>query len=217
MPNSARASRFGPRRPVPRTRAPRRARTSKRDAREDALAAEPATRRATSPGSAGGCGRRSRRAPARPSPGRRLAALVSAVGRVEMWRPSRSTVDAVGDREHLVKAMADEQDRDAGAGELLDLREQSRDLVRRQGGRRLVHDQHADVLRHRLGDLDRLLLRRPSDCSPERAESRSTSSARGSPRASRCSRRQRTTRPRSRWPMKMFSATVRSGKINGSW
>ena len=29
--------------------------------------------------------------------------------------------------------------------------------------------------------------------------------------------RQRTTTPRSRWPMKMFSATLRSGKIVGSW
>ena len=30
-------------------------------------------------------------------------------------------------------------------------------------------------------------------------------------------RRQRTTAPRSWWLMKMFSATLRSGKIAGSW
>ena len=42
--------------------------------------------------------------------------------------------------------------------ELLDLTEQPLHLVGGQRRGRLVHDQHAHVLRHRLGDLDRLLL-----------------------------------------------------------
>ena len=64
---------------------------------------------------------------------------------------------AVCDLEDLFEAMADEEDRDAAPGELTDLGEQALHLVRGQRGRRLVHDQDADVQRDRLRDLDRLL------------------------------------------------------------
>jgi hypothetical protein len=54
---------------------------------------------------------------------------------------------------------------------------------------------------------------RPRAGSP--TSSRTSSRARTS-RASRSMRRRSTILPRSRWPMKMFSATDRSGKIIGS-
>src|SRR5919107_2222495 len=53
--------------------------------------------------------------------------------------------------------MTDEQNGDAGSGESPDLLEELGGLVCRERGRRLVHDQHADVERERLGDLHRLL------------------------------------------------------------
>ena len=47
--------------------------------------------------------------------------------------------------------------------------------------------------------------------------SRRTSSVARIDSASRYISRQWTIGPRCRWPMKMFSATLRSGKIAGSW
>ena len=63
----------------------------------------------------------------------------------------------VGDLEHLFDAVADEEDRDALVAQVADQLEELGDLVRRERGGRLVHDEHADVERDRLGDLDRLL------------------------------------------------------------
>ena len=65
--------------------------------------------------------------------------------------------DAVGDLEHLVEAVADEQHGHALVPQLAHLPEQALDLVGRQRGRGLVHDQHPDVERDGLGDLDGLL------------------------------------------------------------
>ena len=65
--------------------------------------------------------------------------------------------DSVGDAEHLVEPVADEQHGDATAAQPVHLVEQSVDLMGRQRGGRLVHDQHPGVERDRLGDLHRLL------------------------------------------------------------
>ena len=67
--------------------------------------------------------------------------------------------DPVRDGEHLLQAVADEQDGDALVPQLADLPEQALDLVGRQRSRGLVHDQHPDVERDGLGDFDRLLSR----------------------------------------------------------
>ena len=53
--------------------------------------------------------------------------------------------------------MADEEDRHALVAEVFDQLEELHDLVRGQRRRRLVHDEHANIQRNRLGDLDRLL------------------------------------------------------------
>ena len=65
--------------------------------------------------------------------------------------------DPIAELEHLVQAMADEEDGDTVGGQTPHLTEEALDLVRRQRRRRLVHDQHAHVAGHRLGDLDGLL------------------------------------------------------------
>ena len=83
--------------------------------------------------------------------------VASPRGRVEISRPSRNTVTLVGDLEDFLHAVADEEDGDALVAQVADQLEQLRDLVGRQRGGRLVHDQDADIERDRLGDLDRLL------------------------------------------------------------
>ena len=65
--------------------------------------------------------------------------------------------DPVTELEHLVDAVTDEQHGDARFRQTANLPEQALHLVRRQRRGRFVHDQHTDVARHRLGDLDRLL------------------------------------------------------------
>ena len=65
--------------------------------------------------------------------------------------------DLVGDLEHLLHAMADEEDGDALPFQVADKLEQLLNLVRGERRRRLVHDQDADVERNGLGDFDRLL------------------------------------------------------------
>ena len=65
----------------------------------------------------------------------------------------------VGELEHLLHAMADEQDRDALTLEIAHQAEQLLGLVRGKRRRRFVHDEDANVHRNRLGDLHRLLRR----------------------------------------------------------
>ena len=67
--------------------------------------------------------------------------------------------DPIGDAEHLVETVADEQHGDAPVAQPAHLVEQAVDLVGRQRRRRLVHDQHPGVEGDRLGDLHRLLCR----------------------------------------------------------
>ena len=113
--------------------------------------------------------------------------------------------------------MCDEEDGDPGLLELPHLTEKALDLVCGKRGRWLVHDQDLDLERYRLGDLDCLLAgdgeagsgepgvevdvqgRQDLLCIPGHGGA--------SPRPS----------PRSWCPMKMFSATLRSGNTEGSW
>ena len=66
--------------------------------------------------------------------------------------------DEVADADQLLQAMRDVDDGDAARLEVGDDTEEDFDLGGAQGRGRLVHDQDAGVLRHRLGDLDELLL-----------------------------------------------------------
>ena len=85
--------------------------------------------------------------------------------------------------------------------------------------RRLVHDQHAGILRQRLGDLDALAVgdRERADLGVDveivTVETRRAIAGRGA--ASRSSRGRH--RVFGAWPRKMFSATVSSGKSSSSW
>ena len=78
-------------------------------------------------------------------------------------RPGRDVLavaehgDAITQLEDLVEPMADEEDRHAGGGQSPNLAKEAAHLVCRQRRGRFVHDQHADVTGHRLGDLDGLL------------------------------------------------------------
>ena len=66
--------------------------------------------------------------------------------------------DVVGDREHLIEAMAHEQQRDPARAQLAQAREQVLHVVLGQRRRRLVEHQDAGVLRERTRDLDELAL-----------------------------------------------------------
>ena len=65
--------------------------------------------------------------------------------------------DAIGDLEDFFHTVGDEKNRHALLAQGVHDAEEPLHLVRREGCRRLVHDQHAHVERDRLGDLDRLL------------------------------------------------------------
>ena len=64
--------------------------------------------------------------------------------------------DRVGDRADLLEPVADEDDRDAALAQPADGREEVVDLVRRERGGRLVHDQQPRARRERLRDLEQL-------------------------------------------------------------
>jgi len=72
--------------------------------------------------------------------------------------PAPEDGDPVGDREHLVQLMGDEDDRMALPLERLDDLEQLLGLLRRQDSRRLVEDEDVRPAVERLQDLDALLL-----------------------------------------------------------
>ena len=118
--------------------------------------------------------------------------------------------DPVGDLEHLVQLVADEDDRHALARERAQDLEQLARLLRRQHRRRLVEDQDVRAAVERLQDLDPLLLadadvldprvrvdgelerpRRSARRAPRRRPGR------GRPLARRLDRRARCSRPRS--------------------
>ena len=66
--------------------------------------------------------------------------------------------DAVGDLQHLVELVADEDDRHALAHEVLEDAEELERLLRREHGGRLVEDEDVRAAVERLEDLDALLL-----------------------------------------------------------
>ena len=66
--------------------------------------------------------------------------------------------DRVGDGEHLVELVADEEHRDALGGELAQRREQLVDLLRHEHRGRLVEDQDAGAAVEHLEDLDPLAI-----------------------------------------------------------
>ena len=101
----------------------------------------------------------------------------------------------------------------------LDDAEQPLDLDRRERRGRLVHDDHLRVERQRLADLDDLLLgdREPAG-DPGRIEPHAEALEDLRRRACASPRRSMRRPLASGWrPMKMFSATVRSGNRIGSW
>ena len=147
----------------------------------------------------------------------RAAASTSARGRVEISRPSRNTVtrsaiSKTSSMRWLTKRMATPWSRRSRTS-----LKSWRDLVGRERGGRLVHDQDADVERDRLGDLDRLLRgeRQPARRAPDVEGHAELGEDRARPRGT--SAASRSTAPRPWWLMKMFSATLRSGKSIGSW
>ena len=155
----------------------------------------------------------------RPSRGSARPRVTSAPAWVEMWRPSRNTVMRSAMREDLVEAVADEEHGHALVAQPAHLAEQLLDLVGRQRGGGLVHDQHPHVERDGLGDLDRLLGGDGQAAGRACAGRCARRAGPGSPLPRVHMRRQCTTTPRSRWPMKMFSATSGRGRsaAPGRW
>ena len=155
-PNSASAISVRPEPTSPAKPSTSPSRTSNETSSKAPARPSPSTLRATSPGSCGT--RRKKSESSRPTMSRISVDLGDLAG-----RPGRDVLavaedgDPVAQLEHLVEAVADEQDRHARRGQASHLAEQALHLERREGGGRLVHDQHADVARHRLGDLHGLL------------------------------------------------------------
>ena len=143
----------------------------------------------------------------------------SSVGRCRGDQPAVAQHgDAIGDAVDLVHAMADEHHRHALPPQIVDHGEQPLDLALRQGGRGLVHDQHARVDRQRAGDLDQLLLGAAQRSEPRlgrHVEADRRRAARAPASMARVVEPPR--RSRGMWPMKMFSATLRSGNRPGCW
>ena len=147
----------------------------------------------------GVCGRRTRRV-SRPTISRTTSAsFVSAVGRVEMWRPSRNTVIRSEIAKTSSRRWRDEQHRDAGLLEPLDLRNRrcTSWADRAAVGSSMISTRTS---------CDIALAISTACCSPtvsvlagasDRGRRRAPASI---SEASRRSRRQLTTRPRSRWP-----------------
>jgi len=112
--------------------------------------------------------------------------------------------------------MGDEEDRNAFAPQGRDDPEETSRLMSGERRRRFVHDQDANAERERLRDLEGLL-RRDGETARRRADVEARAEPLETTAASRRIAARSTIRPRSRWLMKMFSATERSGKIIGSW
>src|SRR4029450_11976859 len=72
--------------------------------------------------------------------------------------PSTEHRDPIGDLEHLVELVADEDDRPPRLAELPQVAEQVLRLVRREDRRRFVEDEDLRTTVERLQDLDALLL-----------------------------------------------------------
>ena len=116
------------------------------------------TRRSVSPGCDGGP-LSTRSSTSRPTMSvARLSSVAPSRGTVSIVLPRRRTVIAVGDVEHLVELVGDEDDRLALGLERAQDREQLVRLLRRQHGRGLVEDEDVGAAVERLQDLHALLL-----------------------------------------------------------
>ena len=87
-----------------------------------------------------------------------MSSVAPSRGTVSIFRPAPEDGDPVGDLEHLVQLVADEDDRHALALEALEDPEQLGRLLRGEHGRRLVEDEDVRAPVERLQDLDALLL-----------------------------------------------------------
>ena len=94
----------------------------------------------------------------RPSARRARERSTSAGFTVATVRPCADDGDVVGDRQHLVELVGDEDDGGAVGFELAEVAEQFVDLLRHQHGRRLVEDQDLGAAVQHLEDLDPLAL-----------------------------------------------------------
>ena len=83
-----------------------------------------------------------------------------ALQRRDLLAPTQDR-DPVGDLEHLVQLVRDQDDRRPPRDQRAQDGEELVDLLRRQHGGRLVEDQHARIAVERLEDLDALLLTDP--------------------------------------------------------
>ena len=148
------------------------------------------------------------------------------VGGGELAGGGRDDVPAVSEDcrpvaqvEDLVEAVTHEQDRHAAVAKPTDDREQAVDLVGGQRRGRLVEDEDSRLDGQRLRNLDQLLVGH-REATDRRVRRRTARPVRGRalppPGASRPSR-SIPSRPDGAWPMKTFSATVRSGNRRGSW
>ena len=88
----------------------------------------------------------------------RLSSVAPAAGSVSIFLPAPQDGDPVGDLEHLVQLVADEDDRHALALEALEDPEELLRLLRREHRGRLVEDEDVRAAVERLQDLDALLL-----------------------------------------------------------
>ena len=179
----------------------------------------PRPRAATSPGCAGGFSTRS--STSRPTIARASDVLGRALARHGLdLLAAPQHGDPVGDLEHLVQLVADEDDRLAvGPQAARRSSNSSRRLLRRQHGGRLVEDEDLGAAVERLQDLDALLLA-DGDVGDERGGIdgepvllRQLAHALLGCRARRAARR----RVPARSPSTMFSATVITGMSMKCW
>ena len=84
--------------------------------------------------------------------------FVSPMSRSATLRPSSRTVVRVADHEQILKPVRDQNDAHPFGAHLMDEIEDSVDLGDRERGRRLVHDEHQGVERHRASDRNALAL-----------------------------------------------------------
>ena len=133
--------------------------------------------------------------------------VVSAVTRVPAVRPSRSTVIRSQNREHLVHAVGDVDDRRPAGPERPQPREQPFGLPARQRGGRLVEHQHAPAAREGAHDLH--------DLPEPDAEIAHPRARRRSPRRSRTAPAWRAPLPPRRRDRRGRAATAR-GRARGS-
>ena len=127
--------------------------------------------------------------------------------------------DVVADADQLLQPVRDVDDRHAARLEVGDHLEQDLDLGRRKRRGRLVHDQDAGVERHRLGDLDELLLADAQVLDQHVRADAGLAAVRGIRRPAApapCGRYARRRLVISR-VAKMFSATVRLPNRLSSW